>query len=103
MGKGVRIVELILARPPDADRVYFEQFLRLELGKVRIPLRRTQPNLQKPLSPEDLAGAIRAAISRGVAGLVVEPSKEAVVADALYDAIGQDTPVLLLDSSIPAQ
>jgi ABC-type sugar transport system substrate-binding protein len=99
-GKGVRIVELILARPPDADRLYFEQVLRRELAKVLIPLRCNQPDPQKRSSPEDLAGAIRAAVSRGVAGVVIEPSDEAVVIDALYDAVGRGVAVLLLDRPV---
>jgi ABC-type sugar transport system substrate-binding protein len=102
-GKGVRIVELILAQPPDPDRVLLDQLLRIELAKVLIPLRLTQPDPQKRSSPEDLAGAIRAAVGRGVAGLVVEPSEEAIVVDALYDAVGRGLPVLLLDRPVPAR
>jgi ABC-type sugar transport system substrate-binding protein len=102
-GQGARIVELILAHPPDSDRALLEQLLRIELAKVLIPLRITQPDPQKRSSPEDLAGAIRAAVARGVAGLVVEPSEEAVVIDALYDAVGRGIPVLLLDRSVPSR
>jgi ABC-type sugar transport system substrate-binding protein len=102
-GRGVRIVQLILARPPDADRVYFDVVLRRELAKVQIPLRLTQPEPRQRSSPEDLAGAIRAAVGRGVAGLVVEPSEEAVVVDALYDAVGRGVAVLLLDRPVPAR
>jgi ABC-type sugar transport system substrate-binding protein len=102
-GQGARIVELILAQPPDPDRVLLDQLLRIELAKVLIPLRLTQPDPQKRWLPEDLAGAIRAAVGRGVAGLVVEPSEEAVVIDALYDAVGRGVPVLLLDRPVPAR
>ncbi len=102
-GKGVRVVELILARPPDPDRVYFDQVLRHELAKALIPLRLTQPDPQKPSSPEDLAGAIRTAVGRGIAGLVVEPRDEAVVIDAVYDAVDRGVPVLMLDRSVPAR
>jgi hypothetical protein len=98
-----RIVELILARPPDSDRALFDQVLRIELAKVLIPLRLTRPDSQKPSSPEDLAGAIRAAVGRGVGGLVVEPSDEAVVIDALYDAIDKRIAVILLDRTVPAR
>jgi len=101
--RGLRIVELILARPPDGDRVDFIQILRRELGKVQTRLRVTQPDPPKRSSPEDLAGAIRTAVGRGAAGLVVEPSEEAVVVDALYDAVGQGVAVLLLDRSVPAR
>ena len=102
-GKGVRVVELILARPPDPDRVYFDSVLRHELAKALIPLRLTQPDSQKPSSSENLAGAIRAAVDRGIAGLVVEPSDDAIVIDALYDAVDRGVPVLLLDRPVPAQ
>jgi ABC-type sugar transport system substrate-binding protein len=99
-GGGVRIVELILARPADADRLYLDQVLRRELAKARIPLRLTQPASRETSLPEDLAGAIRAAVGRGAAGLVVEPREEAVVVDALYDAVGRGVAVLLLDRPV---
>jgi ABC-type sugar transport system substrate-binding protein len=102
-GKGTRVVELILARPPDPDRVYFDSVLRHELAKALIPLRLTQPDSQKPSSAEDLARAIRTAVGRGIAGLVVEPIEEAVAIDALYDAVDRGVPVLLLDRSVPAR
>ena len=95
-------MELILARPPDPDRVYFDSVLRHELAKALIPLRLTQPDSQKPPSSESLAGAIRAAIDRGIAGLVIEPSEDAIVIDALYDAVDRGVPVLLLDRPVPA-
>jgi ABC-type sugar transport system substrate-binding protein len=102
-GRRVQVVELILAGPPDDDRVLFEIVLRHELAKVRIPLRLTQSDPQKRSSPEGLAGAIRAAAGRGVAALVVEPSEEAVVVDALYDAISRGVAVLLLDRPVPVR
>ena len=102
-GRRVQVVELILAGPPDDDRVLFEIVLRHELAKVRIPLRLTQSDPQKRSSPEGLADAIRAAAGRGVAALVVEPSEEAVVVDALYDAISRGVAVLLLDRPVPAR
>lgn len=102
-GEGTRIVELILGRPPDDDRVFFDTVLRRDLGKYQIPLRLTRPDAQKPLSPEALAAAIRAAVGRGAAGLVVEPSDEAGVIDALHDAVGRGVAVILLDRSVPAR
>ena len=96
-------MELILSRPPESDRLYFEQALRTGLAGARIPLRHSQPKPQKRLSPEDLARAIRTAVGRGVAGLVVEPIDDAVVVDALYDAVGRGTAVLLLDQGVPAR
>ena len=97
---GVRVVELILARPPDSDRALLEQLLRIELAKVKTPFRFTQPDSQKGPSPEYLAGAIRAAVDRGVGGLIVEPRDEAVVIDALYDAIDWGVGVVLLDRPV---
>jgi ABC-type sugar transport system substrate-binding protein len=102
-GGTARIVELILARPANNDRAYLEQALRRELGKARIPLRLTAPDSPERSSPEALAGAIRAAADRGVAGLIVEPRDQPVVVDALYDALGRGSAVLLLDRSIPAR
>jgi ABC-type sugar transport system substrate-binding protein len=102
-GIGVRIVELILAQPPDSDRVLFDQVLRIELAKVLIPLRLTQLDPNKRSSSEDLAGAIRAAVGRGVTGLVVEPSEEAIVIDALYDAVDRGVAVVLLDRPVRAR
>jgi ABC-type sugar transport system substrate-binding protein len=102
-GKGLRIVELILAQPLDSDRALFEQVLRIELAKVLVPLRFTQLDPQRGSSPEDLAGAIRAAVGRRVAGLIVDPSEEAVVIDALYDAVDRGVAVVLLDRPVPAR
>jgi ABC-type sugar transport system substrate-binding protein len=102
-GGTARVVELILARPANDDRAYLAQALRRELGKVRIPMRLIEPDSPERSSPEALAGAIRAAADRGVAGLIVEPRDEPVVIDALYDALGRGSAVLLLDHSIPAR
>jgi hypothetical protein len=102
-GGGVRIVELILAQPPDSDRSLLEQLLRIELAKHLIPFRFDQPDPQKQSSPQDLAGAIRAAVDRGIAGLIVEPREEAVVIDALYDAVDRGVAVVVLDRPVPAR
>jgi ABC-type sugar transport system substrate-binding protein len=98
-----RIVELILARPPDTDRDYLALALRRELGKARIMFRLTQPDSGAASSPEQVAPAIRAAVGRGVAGLIVEPLEDPAVIDALYDAAGRGVAVLLLDRSVPAR
>jgi ABC-type sugar transport system substrate-binding protein len=50
-----------------------------------------------------MAGAIKAAADRGVAGLIVEPRDEPVVVDSLYDALGRGIAVLLLDRPVPAR
>ncbi len=99
--QGPRFVEMILARPPDGDRVYLEQLLRSELGNARIPLRLTQPDSHKPRSSSELAAAIKGAVARGAAGLIVEPSEDPEVVDALYQAAGQRIGVVSLDRPVP--
>jgi ABC-type sugar transport system substrate-binding protein len=100
-GGGARVVELILARPPDSDREYLALALRRDLGRVRTIFRLTKPDSGAAFSPREQADAIRAAVGRGVAGLVVEPSEEPAVVDALYDAVGRGVAVLLLDRPVP--
>jgi hypothetical protein len=102
-GAGARVVELLLARPADPDRQYLALALRRELGKVRTIFRMTQPESDLPFSPKEQADAIRAAVGRGVAGLVVEPREEPAVVDALYEAVGRGIAVLLLDRTVPAR
>jgi ABC-type sugar transport system substrate-binding protein len=95
------IVELVLARPANTDREFLQQALRREMGKGRIIFRVDQPESGASASPSRLAGAIRAAVARGVAGLIVEPLEDPAVIDALYDADRRGVAVLLLDQSIP--
>ena len=101
-GGSAPIVELILARPADTDRMYLEQALRREMGRARMIFRMTPPESGVTLTPEKQAGAIRAAAGRGVAGLIVEPLDGPAVVDALYDAVGRGVAVLLLDRPVPA-
>jgi hypothetical protein len=96
-----RTVEFILARPANADRDYLELALRREMGKGRIMFRANQPEPGESASAPRLAGAIRSAVDRGVAGLIVEPLDDPAVIDALYDAEGRGVAVLLLDGAIP--
>jgi ABC-type sugar transport system substrate-binding protein len=102
-GGTARVVELILARPANDDRVYLTQALRRELGKALIPLQVSVPDSPEKSSPEALAATIRAAADRGVAGLIVEPRDDPAVIDALYDALGRGCAVLLLDRPVPAR
>ena len=96
-----RIVELILARPGNADRDYLQLALRREMGKGRIMFHPVQPDPGTSASPAWLAGSIRSAVHRGVAGLIVEPLDDPAVIDALYDADGRGVALLLLDRAIP--
>jgi ABC-type sugar transport system substrate-binding protein len=98
-----RVVELILARPANDDRVFLTQVLRRELGKVPIPFQLFEPDSPERSSPEAMAGAIKSAADRGVAGLIVEPRDEPAVIDALYNALGRGIAVLLLDRPVPAR
>jgi len=93
-----------LAKTEDPDRVYLTQSLRREMGKAKIIFRTVEPkslehgpNRTQSFSPEQLAGAIRAAVARGVSGLIVEPVEDPVVLDALYQAENRGVAVLLLD------
>jgi ABC-type sugar transport system substrate-binding protein len=105
-----KIVELILARPTNADRMYLVQALRREMGKAKILFRTVEPQATEtgkqpaqPLTPAELAEAIRTAVANGAAGLIVEPLEEPAVLDALYEADARGVAVLLLDRSLPAR
>src|SRR5579883_315926 len=104
-----KIVELILSRSPNGDRLYLKQALRRELGKVQIVFRSVEPKAPEgdPISdrvvsftPTQLAQAIRTAVERGVSGLIVEPLEEPGVLDALAEADARGVAVLLLDRSV---
>jgi ABC-type sugar transport system substrate-binding protein len=98
---GGKIVELILAKPPNPGRMYLAIALRRDLGKATMSLRYTKPESGQPLSPEQMAGAIRTAIGRGSAALIVEPIDDPTVLDLLYEAQSRGRKVLLLDQPVP--
>ncbi len=102
-GGARRIVELILTRPADPDRDYLALSLRRELGKIPTILRMPPPGSGGSLTPKEQADAIRAAVGRGVAGLIVEPIEDPAVVDALHEAAGRGVSVLLLDRPVPAR
>jgi ABC-type sugar transport system substrate-binding protein len=102
-----KVVELILARTADDNRMYLTQCLRRDLGKATIVFRSGGPTARgevpKPVQPYaagELAQTIRAAVARGVSGLIVEPIEDPAVLDALYDAENQGVRVLLLDQPV---
>jgi DNA-binding LacI/PurR family transcriptional regulator len=98
---GGKIVELVLAKPPSTERLYLVQSLRRDFGKATMSLRYTKPESVQPLSPEQLAGAIRKAIQRGSAALIVEPIDDPAVRDLLYENQSRGMKVLLLDQPLP--
>jgi len=98
---GGKIVELILAKVPNPGRMYLALALRRDLGKAMMSLRYTKPESGQPLSPEQMAGAIRTAIGRGSVALIVEPIDDPTVLDLLYEAQSRGTKVLLLDQPVP--
>lgn len=98
---GGKFVELILVKTPTPERVYLAQALRRDLGNAKMLLRYTKPEAVQKLSPEQLAAAIRTAIGRGSAALLVEPIDDPTVLDRLYEAQSRGMKVLLLDQPIP--
>jgi ABC-type sugar transport system substrate-binding protein len=102
-GSAARAVELILAKPANDDRAYLARALRRELGKALILFRRAEPDSPERSSPAALTSAIKSAVDRGVAGLIVEPLDDPAVVDALYDALGRGSVVLLLDRPVPTR
>jgi ABC-type sugar transport system substrate-binding protein len=95
-----RIIELLLARPDDDDRNYLIQVLRREAGKARVVFRIVQPESGASFSTEVMAKEIRAAVARGVSGLIVEPLDGPAIDDALHEAVNQGMSVLLLDRPV---
>ncbi len=65
--------------------------------------RLVQPESGNSFSAVALAKEIRAAIGRGVSGLIVEPLEDPAVVDALYEAVDQGMAVLLLDRPVASR
>jgi ABC-type sugar transport system substrate-binding protein len=91
---------LILAQPPTEDRRYLVQFLRRDTGVQKYAFRAVLPESDQPLTPEQLARAIRTAASRSTGGLIVEAIDAPEVRDALREAESKGLPVVLLDSPL---
>jgi len=98
---GGTFVELILVNAPTQERAYLAQALRRDLGRAKMLLRYTKPEPGQKLSSEQMAAAIRTAIGRGSAVLLVEPIDDRTVLDLLYEAQSRGMKVLLLDQPIP--
>jgi ABC-type sugar transport system substrate-binding protein len=96
-----RLVELLVAQPPDLDRENLVLSLRRESGVNKCGFRFNGQNLKKPMTPAELAAAIRAAASRSTGALILEPIDAPEVRDALREAKGKGLPIVLLDTTIP--
>jgi ABC-type sugar transport system substrate-binding protein len=96
-----RMVELLLARPPELDRSYLEQFLRRYSGLKKCAFRAVKPQ-DAPMTPEHYASEIRAAANRSTGALVLEPIDSPEVLDALREAVSRGLGIVLLDSPLPA-
>jgi ABC-type sugar transport system substrate-binding protein len=97
-----RLIELLLAHPPGIDRQYLAQFLRRDAGVNKCGFRFTSHDLKKPMTPAQLAEAIRAAAARSTGALILEPIDAPEVTEALHEAEARGLPIVLLDSSLPA-
>jgi ABC-type sugar transport system substrate-binding protein len=98
-----KTVELILCRAQTGDRQLMEQVLRRELGKARISLRMTKAEGAEAGSANLLVEGIQAAVSRGVALLVLEPLDTPEVRVALREAETRGVAILLLDQPLPSR
>ena len=98
----VRLIELLLARPPGLDRAYLEQFVRRYAGIKRCAFRTVKPKDEQPMTPEELAREIRTAANRSTGAILLEPIAAPEVTDALREAESRGLGVVLLDSPLPA-
>jgi ABC-type sugar transport system substrate-binding protein len=101
------MVELILAGPPNANRIFLIQTLRREMGKAAIVFRTSEAKPAGPGSDEaqssaplQLAKLISAALVRGVLGLIVEPIDHPAVSEALAEAQNRGVKILVLDRAV---
>ncbi len=98
----VRLVELLLARPANLDRLYLEQYLRRDTGLSKCAFRSEMPKENEPCGPERLAREIRAAADRTTGVLMLEPIDAPVVRDALHEAEAKGLAIVLLDAPLPS-
>jgi ABC-type sugar transport system substrate-binding protein len=97
-----KVIELILSRPPGNDRSYLVQFLRRDTGVKKYAFHVVKPEKDQPMTPEQLARAIRTAAGRSTGGVVVEAFDAPEVRDALREAESKGLPLVLLDSPLPS-
>jgi hypothetical protein len=96
-GGGPRVAELILAKPPNPDRIYLTSALRRDAGRAKMLIRISQPAPGESSSPERLAKAISLATVRGSAALIIEPIDDPAVLDQIDEAQSKGLAILLLD------
>lgn len=97
-----RVVELILSRPPSLEKIWLTQFLRRDCGIRKCGFHETKPEGESPMTPTELAGAIRKAADRMTGCLIVEPIDDTEVRKALNDASSRGLPLILLDTPLPS-
>ncbi|MBV8488303.1 MAG: substrate-binding domain-containing protein [Planctomycetaceae bacterium] len=97
-----RLVELLLARPANLDRLYLEKYLRRDAGLNKCTFRSEMPEENEPSGPERLAREIRAAVDRTTGVLIVEPIDAPAVRDALHEAEAKGLSIVLLDAPLPS-
>jgi ABC-type sugar transport system substrate-binding protein len=78
------------------------QFLRRDAALKKCALRVVSPENNVPMSPEQLASAIRTAANRSTGAVILEPIDAPEVRDALREAEAKALPIVLLDAPLPS-
>lgn len=97
-----RLIELLVAQPPNVDRGFLAQSLRIDAGVNKCGFRFTGQGLKKPMTAAELAAAIRASESRSTGALILEPIDAPEVRSALHEVAAKGLSIVLLDTAIPA-
>jgi ABC-type sugar transport system substrate-binding protein len=97
-----RLVELLLARPANLDRLYLEQYLRRDTALSKCAFRSVIPKEDEPADPQWLASEIRAAADRTTGVLILEAVDAPIIRNALHAAEAKGLPIVLLDASLPS-
>jgi ABC-type sugar transport system substrate-binding protein len=62
----------------------------------------TNPDAQAPMTPAQLAAAVRATAARSAGALLLEPIDSPLVREALHEVEAKGLPIVLLDTPLPA-
>lgn len=90
-------IGLVLPVPGPPEANVWEQAARLEAAQEKVVLE----VIAEPAARQ--ADAIREALNRGVAALMVVPADPKAIAPALAEARDQGLPIVLLDRSVPVE